>query len=296
MATQRDIRNRIQAISNTKKITKTMEMVSTAKMKKAQDRYEMTKPYDSKIGEIISNLLSSGASVEENPFFKQLKKPTRALILQFTSNRGLCGSFNTNIINQTLSLKKKLNSEGVEVLLYVVGKKGIGYLSFIKEKIFKSALNKETKFTFSDASDLGVELTSMFLEAEVDEVYISYSKVNSSVNQRPDIIKIFPITSDIDKNNMNSPRNTGISSSYIYDPNPWKIFSYIIPLYVKVRILSCFLQTSFSEQFARRVAMKNASDASTDMIRELTISYNRARQARITKEISEIIGGAAGLD
>ncbi len=292
MATQRDIRNRIQSISNTKKITKTMEMVSTAKMKKAQDRYEMTKPYDNKIGEIISNLLSSGVSVGDNPFFKELKNPTKALILQFTSNRGLCGSFNTSIINQTLTLKKKLNSEGREVLLYIIGKKGIGYLNFIKEKIFKSALNKETKFTFSDAADLGSEITSMFLEGEVDEVYISYNKVNSSVNQKPEIVKILPITSETKKNDM----KYGAQAEYIFDPDPWRIFSYIIPLYIKVRILSCFFQTAFSEQFSRRIAMKNASDASTDMIRELTISYNRARQARITKEISEIIGGAAGLE
>lgn len=294
MATQRDIRNRIKAISNTKKITKTMEMVSTAKMKKLYDRYEMTKPYDNKIGEIISNLLSSGVSVEDNPFFKESEKPSRALILQFTGNRGLCGSFNTSIINQTLTFKKKLNDEGREVLLYIIGKKGIGYLNFIKETIFKSALNKENKFSFSDAAELGSDVTSMFLDGEVDEVYISYSRVNSSVNQRPEIIKILPITSEIDSADKN--QDEGKKSDYIFEPDSWRVFSYILPLYIKIRILSCFFQTSFSEQFARRVAMKNATDASTDMIRELTVSYNRARQARITKEISEIIGGAAALD
>jgi F-type H+-transporting ATPase subunit gamma len=293
VAKQRDIKNRIKSITNTKKITSTMEMVSTAKMKKMQTRLEMSKPYEVKVNEIIKNLLSTGVETSHDPLFREVPNPSRVLILQITGNRGLCGSYNTNIINNTLKLKEELEADEKEVLLYVIGKKGINFYNFAGVPMFKSASNQEDKLTFEEAARISEELRRMFVSGEVHEVYISYTKVLSTVSQKPEIVKLIPISKS-DSEEIDA--KIRINTEYIFEPSPYRIFSYILPLYLKVKIFTCFLESSYSEQFARRVAMKNASDASSDMIRELTISYNRARQAKITNEIAEIVGGAAALE
>ena len=305
MANQRDIKNRISSINSTKKITSTMEMVATAKMKKQQTRLEKSKPYEEKVNEVIASILSSGVDTSSNFFFQESINPTKALILQITGNRGLCGSFNSNVIENTLALKEKLKSEGKEVLNYVVGKKGIGYLNFINEPIYKSLENPEDKFNFEAATKIAEELQELFLSLTVHEVYISYTKVESTFSQKPEIIKLLPIK-DLgqeleanqkpeEKDNNKKDLSTKANFEYLFEPSSEKIFSYILPLYIKVKLFTCFLESSYSEQFARRVAMKNATDASGDMISELTITYNRARQAKITNEIAEICGGAAAL-
>jgi len=293
VAKQRDIKNRIKSISNTKKITSTMEMVSTAKMKKMQSRLEMSKPYELKVNEIIKNLLSTGVETSNDPLFRESRDPSRILILEITGNRGLCGSFNTNIINNTLKLKKEFESDEKEVLLYTLGKKGINYNNFAGIPMFKSAPNPEDKISFEDASKISEELRRMFVSGEVHEVYISYTRVVTSSSQKPEIIKLIPIQK---KEEEEIDAKLRINTEYIFEPNPYRIFAYILPLYLKVKIFTCFLESSFSEQFARRVAMKNASDASSEMIHDLTISYNRVRQAKITNEIAEIVGGAAALE
>lgn len=293
MANQRDIKRRISSIKNTKKITSTMEMVSTAKMKKLQGRLEKSKPYDEKVNEIIADLISFGGSSFNDPLLKEVANPSRALVLQITGNRGLCGSFNTNVIEKTLELKEQLELEGKETQLYVIGKKGFNYFNFINQEMFKSGQNLEDSFSFEDAAKLGSELTNYFLSGEFHEVYLSYTKVYSSAVQKPEVIKLLPISPEVEEQVEALPST---ATDYYFEPNPAKIFSYILPLYIKVKIFTCFLESGFSEYFARRVAMKNATDASNEMIRELTISYNRARQAKITNEIAEIVGGAAALD
>ncbi len=292
MATQRDIKNRIKSVSNTRKITSTMEMVSTAKMKKMQGRLEMSKPYELKVNEIMANLVNSGVNVADDPHFREADDPSRILVLQITGNRGLCGSFNTNVIETTLNFKKKMADEHRDTQVFAVGKKGIGFYNFTKEPMYKSMLNPEDKLTFEQAAGIGSELRNLFLSGEFHEIYISYTKVMSSSSQKPAMVRLLPILLEEEEIKDMYP---GAQLEFYFEPNPSRIFAYLIQLYLKVRIYTCFLESSFSEQFARRVAMKNASDASSDMIKELTITYNRVRQAKITKEISEIVGGAAAL-
>jgi F-type H+-transporting ATPase subunit gamma len=269
-----------------------MEMVSTAKMKKMQQRLEMTKPYELKVNEILANLVNTGVVVTEDPHFKEAENPTRVLILQITGNRGLCGSYNTNVIENTLNFKEKLSEENREAEVYNVGKKGIGFFNFIKIPMFKTMMNPEDKLTFEQAAEIGGELRGLFLSGEFHEIYISYTKVKSSTSQKPALVRLLPILLEEEEIKDLYP---GAQLEFYFEPNPKRIFTYLIQLYLKVKIYTCFLESSFSEQFARRVAMKNASDASSEMIRDLTITYNRARQAKITKEISEIVGGAAAL-
>ena len=269
-----------------------MEMVSTAKMLKMKLRLDMSKPYEQKLNEILSNLMGTGLTVSDDPHFQEASDPSRVLILQITGNRGLCGSYNTNVIEKTMAFKDRLAEEDREALLYVVGKKAIGFYNFMKIPMYKSMFNPEDKLTFENAASIGNELRTMFLNGDVHEVYISYTKVLSSSTQKPVLVKLLPILLEEEEIRDAIPESR---VEYYFEPNPMSIFSYIIPQYLKGKIYSCFLESSFSEQFARRVAMKNASDASIDMIRDLTISYNRARQAKITKEIAEIVGGAAAL-
>ena len=293
MANQRDIKNRIKSVGNTKKITSTMEMVATAKMKKVQGRLGQSKPYEIKVNEIITNLMAAGFSSIQHPLFKEVAQPSRSLILQISGNRGLCGSYNTRVLEKTLDFKEQLESEGKEVSMYVIGKKASSYYNFIKMPMQKFGINLEDKFNFDDATKLADELTKLFTSGEVHEVYVSYTKVYSSANQKPEVIKLLPIVPELEIDHNALPM---ANMDYIFEPNPADIFSYILPLYLKVRIFTCFLEASYSEQFSRRVAMKNATDAAKEMIKELTITYNRVRQDKITTEISEIVGGAAALE
>lgn len=292
MANQRDIKRRIASVGNTKKITSTMEMVATSKMKKVQGRLEQSKPYEVKINEIIKNLLAAGFSTLQHPLFREVAQPNRALILQISGNRGLCGSYNSRGLEKTIDFKEQLESEGKDVQLYVVGKKATTFYNYIKQPMLKSSVNSEDKFTFAEATAISEELTKYFISGEIHEVYISYYKVFSSANQKPEIVKLLPISPEMEIDYDALPN---ASMDYIFEPNPAEIFSYILPLYLKVKLYTCFLESSYSEQFARRVAMKNATDAAKDMIKELTVTYNRVRQDKITTEISEIVGGAAAL-
>jgi len=163
VATQRKIRKRIKSVASTRKITKTMEMVSTAKMKKMQTRLQMSKPYSEKIGRIITHLRDSGVDDVVDPLLQERADPTRILIVMITGNRGLCGGFNTNVIDNTLAFKNRLAiEEGKEVLLYTIGKKGNGYLKFIEEPVYKFVQNLEDKLTFNEASAIGSELKPFF--------------------------------------------------------------------------------------------------------------------------------------
>ena len=271
-----------------------MEMVSTAKMKKVQSRLYLSQPYEKKVTEVIGNIIATSGTGLADDLFKEVAEPTKVLLFQITGNRGLCGSFNANIISNTMKFKQKLEAEGKEVSLYVIGKKAMGFYKFVGEPMYNTALNPEDKISFDIAAKYSDELKQLFLKGEFHEIYISYTKVLSTSVQKPEIFRLIPVQMEEEKHDMGTV--VGSEADYIFEPNPYEFFHYLLPLYLRVRLFSCFLESSYSEQFARRVAMKNATDASGEMIRELTISYNRARQGKITNEISEIVGGAAALE
>jgi F-type H+-transporting ATPase subunit gamma len=290
VATQREIKKRIQSVSSTRKITKSMEMVSTVKMKKMQNRLILSRPYTEKIDEVIARLSAGGTDSNLN-LLKMREHPKRSVIVIIAGNRGLCGGFNTSVVELALDKKDELLKTGrEEVRLYVFGKKAYNYLRFLKESVYRWGANPEDKISFANASELGAELVELFIRHEVDEVFFAHTKVKSSASQKPAITAILPI---IKEHHEDSKAPAG---DYIFDPDPEEILSVLIPLYIRVRIFNFFLESGFSEQFARRVSMKNANDAAAEMVRSLTVYYNRVRQAKITNEIAEIVGGAAALD
>jgi len=269
-----------------------MEMVSTVKMKKMQNRLALSRPYAEKVDEIISHLSSGGVDTNLD-LLRNRDNPRKSIIVIVAGNRGLCGGFNTGIAEMALDKKDELLKAGrEEVLLYAFGKKAYNYLKFLKEPVYKWDANPEDKISFSYASDLGLELVDMFERHEVDEVFFAYTQVKSAASHKPVIKPLLPIVKDKSAESSGG----GPVGDYIFDPEPEEILSNLIPLYIRVKIFNFFLETGFSEQFARRVSMKNANDAAAEMVRSLTVFYNRVRQAKITNEIAEIVGGAAALD
>jgi F-type H+-transporting ATPase subunit gamma len=184
--------------------------------------------------------------------------------------------------------------EDKECSIYSVGRKGMKHYSFAKQSCYKAIPNPIDSFSFEEAGNFCEELKNLFLKGEFHEIYVSYSKVLSYSNQKPEIIKLLPISSIADdyEEDMEMPP---ASFDYSFEPSAEGVFACLLPLFLKVKIYTCFLETAYSEFSARRMAMKNATDASNDMISNLTTTYNRARQAKITNEILEVIGGTAGL-
>ncbi len=297
MATQREIRKRIKSVSSTKKITKTMEMISTSKMKKMQTRLSNSKPYEKKLEQVIGAILDSGLPITDDSLLKKSKIVTKKLILMITGNRGLCGGYNTNVIENTLSFKDQLTiEEDAQVMVQVIGKKGIGYFKFINLPMHKFEINPEDKLTFKDAEKLGSELIDLFKNEMVNEIYVSYTKVLSSASYKPTIYRLLPLSvEDIDKN-ISGKETRKSRTRYIFEPDPNEMLSSFLPLYINLKLYTNLLESGYAEQNARRAAMKNATDAANDMVRNLTIKYNRARQGKITNEIAEIVGGAAALE
>jgi F-type H+-transporting ATPase subunit gamma len=296
LATQREIRKRIKSVSSTKKITKTMEMISTSKMKKMQIRLSKSKPYEKKLEQVICTLFDSGFTGENNVLLKTNKIITKKLILMITGNRGLCGGYNTSVINNTMSFRQKLLNEGsTDILFQLIGKKAINYFKFINSPVYKQQVNPEDKISFNDIQKLSSELIDFFKSGEVSEIYVSHTEVLSSATYKPVVYKLLPVSVEDLQKKINQADRKGLKHQYIIEPDPEKMLSSFLPLYVTTKLYLSLLESGFSEQNARRAAMKNATDAADEMVRNLTIKYNRARQAKITNEIAEIVGGASAL-
>jgi F-type H+-transporting ATPase subunit gamma len=297
LATQREILKRIKSVSSTKKITKTMEMISTSKMKKMQGRLVNSKPYEEKLEQIIGVILDSEPAVIDESWFKSSKIISKKLILMITGNRGLCGGYNTNVIKDTISFRDKLiREENTDVLLRAIGKKGINYFKFINLPMQKSEINLEDKITFKDAEKLGIELSNLFKSEEVNEIFISYTKMVSSASYKPAIYRLLPLSIDEIGKAIPIVGGKKFRGKYIFEPDPNAMLSSFIPQYISLKLYINLMESGYAEQNARRAAMKNATDAANEMVRNLTVKYNRARQAKITNEIAEIVGGAAALE
>jgi len=297
LATQREILKRIKSVSSTKKITKTMEMISTSKMKKMQIRLSKSKPYVTKLEQVICTLFDSRVPIIDDTLFKIKPMFSNKLILMITGNRGLCGGYNTNVIENTLSFRDQLIADGeTQIMLQAIGKKGINYLKFINVPMQKSEANPEDKISFNDAAKLASDLIELFKKTEIGEIYVSYTKVLSSASYKPEIYKLLPISIEEFQKGIPIDARRGLREKYIIEPDPSSMLSSFLPLYITNKLYLNLLESSYAEQNARRIAMKNATDAAVDMVRNLTIKYNRARQAKITNEIAEIVGGAAALE
>jgi F-type H+-transporting ATPase subunit gamma len=286
MAKGRELKGRIKTVENTRKITRTMEMVATSKMKRAQDRVQAARPYALSLREVIAGLYSPDLA-ERFPLLRQPAKVTRAAVILLTSNRGLAGGFNSNLIKESRNLLRRLDEQGVETQLHVVGKKGLGYFKYIGRAVTSSRTDITDRPTAENARELVNDLIDQFVADRVDAVYVVYAKFNSALSTPPTSELILPVT---------PPETTGTRPDYLLHPSAEAILTELLPLYVRNAMYRALVETVAGEQSARRTAMKNATDNAGDILNVLRRTYNRARQAQITQEIAEIVGGSAALE
>lgn len=286
MASPREIKKRIVSVTNTKKITRTMEMVATAKSKKMSNRVNASKPFSDKIKELVGSL-SSLASKVESPFLRREENPKKIAVLVVTANRGLCGGYNSNILRMTRSFLAELKLRGIGYDLYVVGKKGISFFKFAKEPVKQAFINIDDNSGYKEAEFFANLFMDEFSSTNIDGLEVISTVYHSSADQRAEITRILPIEPPVGTKEVND--------SVIYEPSPEAILNSLLPQVIKTAMYKMILEAVCSEQIARRIAMKSATDAATDMIKVLVRGYNRVRQSKITQEISEIVAGADSL-
>jgi F-type H+-transporting ATPase subunit gamma len=285
MAKGRELKGRIKSVENTRKITRTMEMVATSKMKRAQDRVAAARPYSLALGEVISSLYSAELA-ERFPLLRQPGQIRRAAVILLTTNRGLAGAFNSNLIREARNLLAELDRTGVAVQLHVVGRKGLGYFRYVGREVARSKTDLSDRPSAQDAAELIEQPMQDFAAGGVDAVYVVYAKFNSALSTPPVTERVLPVT---------PPERTGAQRDYLLFPSAADILTELLPSYVRNALYRAMVETAAGEQGARRTAMKNATDNASEMINLLRRTYNRARQAQITQEIAEIVGGAAAL-
>ena len=296
MAKPRELKRRIRSVQNTKKITKTMELVSTSKLKRAQDRVVGARPYAQALADVIGQLYSPDLA-ERFPLLRQPGHTgrgagvRRAALLLITSNRGLCGAFNANLIREARRRLEELEAQDAHTELHLVGKKGISYFKFTKRNIASQRVDIGDRPTLDHAAELAKSLMDRFSKGDLDAVDIVFAKFNSAVSTPPTTLRVLPVTPPAAKGGEGRRG----AANYILKPSAEEILDELLPLYVQNQFYRALVETAAAEHGARRTAMKNATDAGSDMLTILQRTFNRARQAQITQELAEIVGGAEAL-
>jgi F-type H+-transporting ATPase subunit gamma len=290
LAKPRELRRRIRSVENTRKITRTMEMVATSKLKRAQDRVVAARPYAQALAEVLADLYAPELA-ERFPLLRQPRgAPGRVALLLITSNRGLCGAFNANLIREARQRLAALEEQGTAVDLHLVGRKGATFFRFAGRPIAAQRIDIGDRPTAAHAAELIGPLAAQFEAGTLAAVDVVFARFNSSVSTPPTTLRVLPVT----------PPAAGrggerAAAHYILKPSAHEILERLLPLYVENQVYRALVETAAAEHGARRTAMKNATDSAGEMLDILRRTLNRARQAQITQEISEIVGGAEAL-
>ncbi|MFL5468360.1 MAG: ATP synthase F1 subunit gamma [Gemmatimonadaceae bacterium] len=288
MAKGRELKGRIKSVENTRKITRTMEMVATSKLKRAQDRVAAARPYAERLAEVVRRLINPELA-QRYPILRQPEETRRAAVLVLTGNRGLAGAFNANLIRQGRDLLRELRGRGVEAELHVAGKKGIAFFRFMGETLGTAVSDVGDRPSAHDAERLVNGLMERFTAGELDAVYVVYAQFKSALSTPPTTLQVLPVQTP-------EGGDEGRTVDYILEPGADEILGQVLPLYVRNSVYRALVETTAGFYGAQRTAMKNATDNAGDMLEALTRTYNRVRQAAITQEIAEIVGGAAALE
>ncbi|MFW6324843.1 MAG: F0F1 ATP synthase subunit gamma, partial [Desulfovibrionales bacterium] len=276
-------------VKKTKQITKAMNMVASAKLRNAQSRIERFRPYANKFYEMLADL-AGGADESVHPLLEKREEIQTVGILLVTSDRGLCGSFNINLINQALKLGEEKKAQGKTVRFYCIGKKGRNAARKAGFEIAGDYVDQMNSFDFTLANEIGMELINGYISGQLDEVVLIYGEFISMARQEPVSLRILPMSAEEAEESESGPK-----SEYIYEPSVEGLLAELLPRFIKVQVYRGLLDTSASEHAARMTAMDNATRACDDMVESLTLLYNKTRQAAITKELMDIVGGAEAL-
>ena len=290
MATLNDIKIKIGAVKKTRQITKAMNMVAAAKLRGAQMRMENFEPYAAKFAEVLGNL-ASRIEPDIHPLLVQKEKVSRVELLHFSGDKGLCGSFNSNLINRAEKWMNEEKDNGVDIGLTTVGKRGRDYFKKRGFDIIGSHINAYGSVDISFVNQISSGMIDRFLTDEVDGVYMIYSRFISMGKQVPTLVKLIPVEPPVAEDEEAS----GADAEYLCEPDPEGLMIELLPKHINVQIYNAFLQNETSEHAARMAAMDNASRNCDDLVESLTLAYNKARQAAVTAELMDIVGGAAAL-
>ncbi len=288
MATLRDIKQKISGVKKTKQITRAMNMVAAARLRSTQTKMENFGPYARKFSEVLGNLAGQ-INPDVHPLLSKREKVSRVELLHFTADRGLCGSFNMNSINKAEKWIKEQGIQGLDVRLTLVGKKGRDYFRRKTVPVTAAHTNIYGTADISFVNKMTAGFIQRFMAGEIDEVYVLFSRFLSMARQEPTLLKLIPIE---------PPKQEGAEAAkvdYLYEPSSEQLLVNLLPKHISVQILNAFLQQETSEHAARMAAMDNATKNCTELIGSLTLIYNKARQAAITAELMDIVGGAEAL-
>ena len=291
MAEVQDIKRRIRSVRNTRKITKAMELVAGARLRRAQARIEAMRPYADRMLELMVGTARASTSVRGLPLLQRREIRTAA-ILGLTGDRGLAGAFNAQILRHVFAVERRLRRDGVDVRWLVSGRKGASTLRFRRYDVEQAWIGFSDRPAYSDSQTIAHHITELYAEEEVDQVIVVYNHFQSPLVQRVVEQEILPIPESVLESGDEAPALVG---DFIYEPEPELILERLLPVYVETELYRALLESAASEQGARMTAMRNASKNAAELIESLTLAMNRARQAEITQEILEVVAGADAL-
>ncbi|WP_232667984.1 F0F1 ATP synthase subunit gamma [Pseudonocardia sp. TRM90224] len=313
MAAQiRVLRRRIKSTQSIKKITRAMELIATSRIAKARARVDESRPYAEQITAVLTELANNSAL--DHPLLVERAEPKRAAVLVVTSDRGQCGGYNANVLKEAEQLQQLLREQGKEPVLYVIGRKGVGYYRFRRRKVEESWTGFSEQPRYADAAEATRTLVNAFMEGTadggngVDELHLVYTTFKNMVTQTPQARRMAPLEVEYEADTVGTPGGeieerreqaaehaNEVRPLYAFEPSPDSLFDALLPKYIGARLFAALLESAASESAARQRAMKAATDNANELIRTLTLEANQARQAQITQEISEIVGGADAL-
>jgi F-type H+-transporting ATPase subunit gamma len=293
MASVQDIKRRVRSVQNTRKITRAMELVAAAKLRRAQTRIEAMRPYAERMQELMAGVARASSSVRGLPLLQRRDVRTTA-ILPLTGDRGLAGAFNAQILREAFGQERRLRDEGVEARWLVSGKKGASTLRFRRYEVAQAWTGFSDSPQYADAQAIAHRISELYSEQEVDRVVVIYNQFESALTQRVVAQEVLPIPESLLEGDEEA-HSQALLGDFIYEPEPEQILERLLPVYVETELYRALLESAASEQGARMTAMRNASKNAGDLIESLTLQMNRARQAEITQEILEVVAGADAL-
>lgn len=291
MANKRQLVQRRKSVRNIRKITRTMQLIATARFQAAFKRAMATKPYSQKLAELVGSLSSADVEIEGSLFEPQSDAKRSAMVV-LTSKRGLCGGFNGNVLRAAIAHTNAQQEAGIETQVHMVGRKGVAYYKFLKRPTHKAITTISDAPRFDEVEPIANELMALFEAGTITSAYVAYMRFFSAGKQSPEVMQLLPLVPETGEAGVERGATT---VQYDFSPDPARLLEELLPATVRIRLFQCFTDAVVSEQVARMVAMKAATDAAGDMITMLTRKYNRARQTSITMELLDIIGGAAAL-
>ena len=295
MASTQDLKRRVRSVQNTRKITKAMELVASARLRRAQARIETMRPYADKMLELMSGVARASVSTQRLPLL-QRREPQTTAVLALTGDRGLAGAFNSQVVRRAFALGRELEAEGQTIRWLVSGKKGRSTLRFRGYDVSSDWAGFSDRPAYTDAQAIAHTLTEQYVAGEVDRVIVVYNHFESPLVQKVAEQEVLPIPEHLLETDDEERRDDAMRGDFIYEPEPEEILARLLPVYLETELYRALLESAASEQGARMTAMRNASKNAAELIDSLTLAMNRARQAEITQEILEVVAGADALE